>query len=78
MQTFIGRRNVDARWWLLPVLMAGGGKMMVVPGREVVVDPIRILLERPLNHVALVVEDEDDRLQTVASHRTNVGGRELV
>ena len=56
----------------------GGGQVMIVPGGEVVVDPIRIRLECPLDHVALVVEDEDDRLQTVASHRADVGGSELV
>src|SRR6516165_11214893 len=44
----------------------GGGQGVIVPGGEVIVDPIWIRLERPLDHVALVVEDEDDRLQAIA------------
>ena len=56
----------------------GSGQGVIVPGGEVVVDPIRIRLERPLDHVAPVVEDEDDRLQAIASHRADVVGRELV
>ena len=54
------------------------GQRVIVPGRQIVVNPIWILLERPLDHVALVVEDEDDRLQAVAPHRADVVGRELV
>src|SRR5260370_10878758 len=56
----------------------GGGQGVIVPGGEVVVDPIRIRLERPLDHVALVVEDEDDQLQVVPSHRAYVGDSELL
>ena len=51
---------------------------MMVPGGEVVVDPIRIRLERPLDHVALVVEDKNDWLKPVASHGPDGGGRQLV
>ena len=42
------------------------------------VDPVRIVLESPLDHVALVVEDEDDRLGAVASHRGDLIGSELM
>src|SRR5579862_3991416 len=62
-----------------PTLAAqGGGKSMIVPGGEVVVDPIRIRLERPLDHVALVVEDKNDWLKSVASHGPDGGRRQLV
>src|ERR1700675_5036679 len=62
-----------------PTLAAqGGGKSVIVPGGEVVVDPIRIRLECPLDHVSLVVEDKNDRLEPVASHGPDGGGRQLV
>src|SRR5208283_3239077 len=52
-----------------PALTAqGGGQSVIVPGGQVVVDPVRILLERSLDHVAIIVEDKDDRLESIASH----------
>lgn len=38
-----------------------GGHSVIVPGSEVVVDPVRIRLERPLDHVPVVIEDKNDR-----------------
>src|ERR1700751_4720839 len=61
-----------------PTLAAqGGGKSMIVPGGEVVVDPIRIRLERPLDHVSLVVEDKNDWLEPVAPPGPDGGGRQV-
>src|SRR4051812_39758813 len=40
----------------------GGGNRVVVPGGEVVVDPIGVHLESALDRVAPVVEHKDDRL----------------
>src|SRR5260370_32363182 len=51
---------------------------MIVPGCEVVVDPVRIRLERPLDHVSVVVEDKNDWLKAIASHGPDGGGRQLV
>ena len=45
-----------------PSLAAQSGRQgVIVPGGEVVVDPIRIRLESAFDHVSIVVEDKDDR-----------------
>src|SRR5580704_1627126 len=62
-----------------PILAAQGGwQQMVVPGGQVVVFPIRIFFECPLDHVTLVVEDEDNRLEPVTAHSPNVTGGHLM
>ena len=32
----------------------------VVPGRKIVVSPVRVFFQRPLNEIAAIVEDEDN------------------
>ena len=44
----------------------------VVPRREVVVSPVRVLFQRTLNEIAAIVEDEDDDVCSEPSHSADI------
>src|SRR6266487_3144972 len=50
----------------------------VTPFRQVVVGPIWIWLQRPLHHIAIVVETENDRIRAEAAHISNLVRSQLV
>src|ERR1700752_4944104 len=43
-------------------------QICVTPFRQVVVGPIRVWLQSPFHHIAVVVENEDDGISSVAAH----------
>ena len=58
-----------------------GGQGVVVPrgeARHCRPSPGFVASERPLYHVAVIVEDKDNWLQSIASHGPNGGGGQLV
>ena len=50
-------------------------QICVAPFSQIVVGPVWVRFQRPLHHLAVVVENEDDRIGTVAPHISDfVGG----
>src|SRR5207249_1186826 len=53
-------------------------QLCVTPFCQVVVGPIWIWLQRPLHHIAIVVETEDDGISTVPAHVSDLVSGQLV
>src|SRR5207237_10932173 len=50
----------------------------ITPFCQIVVGPIWIWLQRPLHHIAIVVETEDDGIRTVPAHVSDLVSGQLV
>src|SRR5256886_9895462 len=50
----------------------------VTPFCQIVVGPVWIWLQRPLHHIAVVVETENDGISTVAAHVSDLVSSQLV
>ena len=50
----------------------------VVPRREIVVGPVRVFFQRPLDEIAAIVEDEDNDVGAEPSHGADVVRRQLM
>src|SRR5579864_4670378 len=49
-------------------------QICIAPFRQIVVGPVWVWLQCPLHHIAVVVENKDDRIGTVAPHISDLVG----
>src|ERR1700691_2202952 len=53
-------------------------QVCIAPFCEIVVGPVWVWFQRPLYHIAVVVENKDDRIGAVAPHIPDLVGGQLV